>query len=686
MKPASKRLYLGFRPILFCLIFALLAGVGPGLASVAVLAPTSSQSKQCRSIVRALENTHFTGKEMNKNLSAPVFDRYIKQIDPSRHLLTREDMEYFEPFKHLMYRYVKKGDLGPAYEIFNLYQARRTQRLEYILNAIETWETDMDFTRDETLVIDNDLRDFLPDAQALPALWRKELKNHVISLKLDQKDNSEISQTLEKIYSSRRARLSQTLTRDVFQIFMNSVTACFDPHTQYFPPRVSEDFDIHMSLSLEGIGAVLQNEYEYTKVVRLIPKGPADKSHLLMPGDKIIGVGQGKAGEIKDTIGQRIDDVVKLIRGPKDTFVRLKIIPAKKLNDTATISIRRDKVKLEEQSAKKRTEEITSQGKTYKIGIIEVPNFYIDFQAYYSGDKDYKSTTRDVDKLLTELKDEKIDGLIVDLRDNGGGSLKEANDLTGLFLKSGPTVQIKTKHRISRLYDQDPAIAYTGPLVVLINRMSASASEIFAGAIKDYNRGIIIGTRSFGKGTVQELKPLGEGRLKMTSAKFYRVSGKSTQHKGIEPDIWFPKIYKTEQTGESALDGALLWDRIMTTRYNAYRTIRPMFQMLTEQYAARADKAPGMIYLKKRIQMANTLASIQALSLNLQKRTKMEEEQTRQELAIENEFRVKKGKDPIATLDDTDTTIKEFNEILMDQTEYLAADYIRLSRQLGYLW
>ncbi len=686
MKPASKRPYLCFRPLFFCLIFTLLLGTGPGLASVSVLAPTSSQSSQCRSIVRALENAHFSGKQMNKDLSAQVFDRYVKQLDPSRHLLTREDMADFEPFKHLMYRYVKKGDLGPAYQIFNLYQARRAQRLEYILEAVKTWETDMNFTRDDVLVMDNDLRGFLPDALALPALWEKELKNHILSLKLDQKDNSEISQTLEKIYSSRLARLSQAQTRDVFQIFMNAVTACFDPHTQYFPPRVSEDFDIHMSLSLEGIGAVLQNEYEYTKVVRLIPKGPADKSHLLMPGDKIIGVGQGKEGEIKDTIGQRIDDVVKLIRGPKDTFVRLKIIPAKKVNDTATISIRRDKVKLEEQSAKKRTAEIDSQGKTYKIGIIEVPNFYIDFQAYHRGDEDYKSTTRDVETLLTELKNEKIDGLIVDLRDNGGGSLKEASDLTGLFLKSGPTVQIKTKHQISRLYDQDPAIAYNGPLVVLINRMSASASEIFAGAIKDYNRGIIVGTRSFGKGTVQELKPLGEGRLKLTSAKFYRVSGESTQHKGVEPDIWFPKIYKTEQTGESALDGALLWDRIMTTRYNAYRTIHPMFQMLREQYEARADQAPGMIYLKKRIDMANTLASIQNLPLNLEKRTQMKDEQTRQELAIENEFRVKKGKDPITTLDETDTTIKEFNEILMDQTEYLAADYIRLSRQLGYLW
>ena len=325
---------------------------------------------------------------------------------------------------------------------------------------------------------------------------------------------------------------------------LRSSEKSFDPHTQYFPPRASEDFDIHMKLSLEGIGAVLQTEYEYTKVVRLIPKGPADKSNLLMPGDKIIGVGQGKTGEIKDTIGQRIDEVVKLIRGPKNTYVRLKIIPAEKSSSATTISIRRDKVKLEEQSAQKQVHTLTLDGREFRIGTIEIPNFYIDFEAYHRGDPKYKSTTTDVKKLLFELKSERIDGLIVDLRDNGGGSLMEANDLTGLFLTHGPTVQIRTKANTSRYYDENPSIEYRGPLLVLINRMSASASEIFAGAIKDYHRGLIVGTRSFGKGTVQELKPLGDGKLKLTSAKFYRVSGESTQNRGVVPDILFPQVYK----------------------------------------------------------------------------------------------------------------------------------------------
>ncbi|HCY86366.1 MAG TPA: tail-specific protease [Desulfobacteraceae bacterium] len=668
-------------------LFYLLILAGSAAAAITPLAPLREYSQQSITIVRALEQAHFTGKKLDADMASQVFDRYIKHLDPAKHLLTQADLDEFEPFRYLVHRAVKRGDLGPAYEIFNRYQARSQQRLTYILDRIKRWETDLDFSLDDTITIDHEKRRFQPDTQSLLPLWEKELKNHIITLKLDGLENDKISETLEKIYSNRLARLSQTHPRDVFQLFMNSVAYCFDPHTQYFPPRASEDFDIHMSLSLEGIGAVLQNEYEYTKVVRLIPKGPADKSHKLMPGDKIIGVGQGKDGEIKDTIGQRIDDVVKLIRGPKDTYVRLKIIPAKKANATNTIAIKRDKVKLEEQSAKKKIVTVPGEdGETYKIGIIEIPNFYIDFAAFHRGEKNYKSTSRDVARLLFELKEERIDGLIVDLRDNGGGSLKEANDLTGLFLKSGPTVQIKTKHRISRLYDQDPSIAYTGPLVVMMNRMSASASEIFAGAIRDYNRGLVVGTRSFGKGTVQELKPLGDGRLKLTSAKFYRVSGKSTQHKGVEPDIWLPKLYKVEDTGESALDGALLWDRISSTRYLAYRPLEALFPSLIEGYTKRSENAPDMIYLKKRIDMANTISQMNDLPLNLEARKQMNKDHETRELALENEYRVSKGEAPLKTLEDADPKIKEFKEILLEQTQYLTADLISTSRQMGYTW
>ncbi len=655
-------------------------------AQIAELTFQKEQAEQCVAIVDALEREHFTGKKMDSNMSALVFDRYVKSLDPGRHLFTQKDLDAYQPLKQLMYKYLKTGNLAPAYEIFNLYQSRSAQRLEYILELAKSWQTQIDFASNDTLVIDYEHKPFIQDMSGLKPLWKKELKNHIINLKIDKKSDDEISETLEKIYSNRLSRLSQTQSRDVFQIFMNAVTMSFDPHSQYFAPRLSEDFDIHMKLSLEGIGAVLQNEYEYTKVVRLIPKGPADKSQKLAPGDKIIGVGQGEDGEIKDTIGQRIDDVVNQIRGPKDTFVRLKIIPARKSNVTATISIKRDKVKLEEQSAQKKVVDVTSNGKTYKLGIIEIPNFYIDFDAYHRGDTDYKSTTRDVTKLLTELKKEKIDGLIVDLRDNGGGSLKEANDLTGLFLKYGPTVQVKTKFRVSRLYDEDPQIAYTGPLMVLINRMSASASEIFAGAIKDYHRGLIVGTRSFGKGTVQELKPLGEGRLKMTSAKFYRVSGKSTQHKGVEPDIWFPQIYRTQNTGESALDGALLWDHIEATRYSAYMSLQPMIKPLDDAYKKRVEQSFGIKYLTQRIQLAETLSEQKTLSLNLAERLKTDTAFNQEELTLENSYRKQKGEEPLATLEDIDPEKEEIKEILTDQAEYIAADFITLSRKIGYTW
>ncbi|MGM0656029.1 MAG: carboxy terminal-processing peptidase [Thermodesulfobacteriota bacterium] len=672
------------RAILVVAIFFHLAALCH--AQIAELTFQNEQSQQCIAIVNALERNHFTGKKLDKNMSVRVFDRYIKSLDPGRHLLTQADLSAFQPLKQLMYKYLKTGNLGPAFEIFNLYQSRSEQRLEYILELAKSWQTQIDFTKNETLVIDYDHKPFIRATSGLKPLWKKELKNHIINLKINKTPDDEISETLEKIYANRLSRLSQTQSRDVFQIFMNAVTMSFDPHSQYFAPRLSEDFDIHMKLSLEGIGAVLQNEYEYTKVVRLIPKGPADKSRKLAPGDKIIGVGQGRDGEIKDTIGQRIDDVVKQIRGPKDTFVRLKIIPARKSSATATISIKRDKVKLEEQSARKKVVDLTSNGRSYKLGIIEIPNFYIDFEAYHKGDPDYKSTTGDVTKLLTQLKKEKIDGLIIDLRDNGGGSLKEANDLTGLFLKYGPTVQVKTKFRVSRLYDEDPKIFYTGPLMVLINRMSASASEIFAGAIKDYHRGLIMGTRSFGKGTVQELKPLGDGRLKMTSAKFYRVSGQSTQHKGVEPDIWFPQIYRTQDTGESALDGALLWDHIDATRYSAYTSLQPMIRLLDDAYKKRAETSFGIKYLAQRIQLAESLSEQKKLSLNLGERLKTDADFNQKELALENNYRKQKGEKPLATLDDLDPEKEEIKEILTDQAKYIAADFITLSRKTGYKW
>ena len=687
----SKQIWVYLQSIIFILlIFTYSSIVWAKGDTNNFIKPKSEHSFQCIKIIRALERYHYLEKKLDDNMSSTILHQYLKRLDPRKELFTLKDINLFEQYQFRFDDDLKRGRLNTGFQIFDLYMNRSKQRLAYISSLIKTWEKELDFSKNESMVIEYDLRHWQTDKQSLHQLWKKELKNHIISLVLNHKDeNSDsdsITQTLEKTYSNRLKRLLQTDSNDIFQILMNIVTSSFDPHTQFFPPRASEDFDIHMSLSLEGIGAVLQTEYEYTKVVRLIPKGPAEKSNLLMPGDKIIGVGQGEQGEIKDTMGQRIDHVVKLIRGPKNTFVRLKIIPAKKNNSTRTIQIKRDRVKLEEQSAKKDTITIEHDGQNLKIGVIEIPNFYIDFKAYNRGDKDYKSTTKDVEKLLVQLKQENIDGLIIDLRDNGGGSLKEASQLTGLFLKSGPIVQIKTKYQVSRLYDNDPGIAYSGPLIVLINRMSASASEIFAGAIKDYNRGVIVGTRSFGKGTVQELQPLGEGKLKLTSAKFYRVSGESTQNLGIVPDIKFPQIYEIEDTGESSLEGALPWDTTIKTSYIPYKGLQNIENTLNRQYTKRSAKDPGINYLNKRIDIISQLNKETSVSLNLEQRKSKKKQYEQSELDIENDYLKAMGKEPMESYDEKETMVNDFKKILMDQAYLVMADYISLAKIHGYSW
>jgi carboxyl-terminal processing protease len=675
-----------FLKFLFSTLIFLLYSSSVSADIAKAITPKPEHSSQCIQIIKALERYHYLEKNLGNSMSSTILDRYLNRLDPGKQLFTTQNVDQLKQYQYRFDNDLKKGRLDTAFTIFNLYMDRSKERLEYILTLIKTWEKNFDFTKNESMTIDPDLRQWKDNKDALYFLWKKELKNHIISLMLDDQKKALISDTLEKIYSNRLHRLLQTNSNDIFQIFMNSVTTSFDPHTQFFPPRASEDFDIHMSLSLEGIGAVLQTENEYTKVIRLIPKGPADKSNLLMPGDKIIGVGQGVKGEIKDTIGQRIDHVVKLIRGPKNSFVRLKIIPAKKNNSVKTIQIKRDRVKLEEQSAKKDIFEIQHNLETLKLGIIEIPNFYIDFNAYYRGDKDYKSTTKDVQKLLIELKDENIDGLIIDLRDNGGGSLKEANQLTGLFIKSGPVVQIKTKHRTTRLFDEDPSIEYAGPLIVLINRMSASASEIFAGAIKDYHRGVIVGTRSFGKGTVQEMRELGKGKLKLTSAKFYRVSGDSTQNLGIIPDLEYPHLYKIKDTGESSLDGALPWDTTDKTFYNAYPSLSLVNKKLNIDYQKRSLKDPGLNYLKESVEMASRLDDETSLSLNLDDRKFKKKQYEQLEIDIENDYLKAIGKPPIEKLDQKNIKTDNFKKILMDQTHLIMADFIDLSKDLAFSW
>jgi carboxyl-terminal processing protease len=449
---------------------------------------------------------------------------------------------------------------------------------------------------------------------------------------------------------------------------MNALAASYDPHTQYFSPRTSENFNIQMSLSLEGIGAVLRVEDEYTTIASLVPAGPAEKSKQIKPSDRISAVAQGEDGEFVDVVGWRLDDVVDLIRGPAGTTVRLEVLPpdSEAGAPPRVLSLVREAVKLEEQSAQSEILEVPRGQDTYRIGVIDIPTFYIDFKALQQGDPEYKSTTRDVQRLIEGLRCEAVeasdaedeapcepvDGIVIDLRNNGGGSLQEANALTGLFIEAGPTVQIRSASgRVDLFNDEDGQVAWEGPLAVLVNRLSASASEIFAGAIQDYQRGLVLGGQTFGKGTVQTLIPLNRGQLKMTQAKFYRVSGQSTQHQGVIPDIEYPEVYDRDEIGESTLDDALPWDVIRPTRYRRGPNLAPLLALLEDRHETRVETDPDFAYLEAMVERARARSARNRLSLNeVQRRLEREEDETLR-LAIENRRREAKGLPVVASLE-----------------------------------
>ncbi|MBF0209849.1 MAG: carboxy terminal-processing peptidase [Desulfamplus sp.] len=663
----------------------------------------------CVSIVAALERSHYLGLKFNDNLSSKILNQYINILDPAKNLFTIKEINEFEKIRYWLDNTLKKGDLTPGYTIFNIYLERSYEKLSYINKSVETWQKSLSFDQNDEIDLDRKDAPWPIDKNELQRLWEHELKNTIISLKLEQESDDDITNLLSKRYKSRLNRLVQTNSEDAFKTYINAVAMSFDPHTQFFPPRMSEDFDIQMSLSLEGIGAVLQTEYEYTKVVSLIPAGPADKSGLLMPGDKIIGVGQGLKGAIQDTVGWRIDEVVNLIRGPKDSFVTIKIIPVgqKGSQNFKIITIKRDKVKLEEQAASKKIIPVKRNGQTFNIGVITIPTFYLDFKGMQEGTSDYRSTTRDVFFLLEELKKENIQGLIIDLRDNGGGALQEANQLTGLFIKSGPTVQIRSRNGyMSRLEDIDPSVEYAGPLVVIVNRMSASASEIFAGAIRDYNRGLIVGNQTFGKGTVQALQPIENGQLKLTNAKFYRVSGESTQNLGILPDIEFPSIYNSDETGESSLDGALLWDKSERAQYKPYPDTQISYTLsqLKDKHLKRIDKNPDFAHLRERYELSKEIYNLKSLSLNIAKRKEYKEYLNRMELEIENRLRRAKGQEPLTSIEqlqqldprrkgvDDEEVVPEKpkkedkDDVLLKEAEEIMADFVTVAQSKGYKW
>ena len=620
------------------------------------LAPLPIHVTTTQNIVDALSSRHYVPTALNDELSARIFDTYIGDLDPSRSYFLQSDIDEFEQYRYKMDDALKRGNLSPAFDIFNRYHERVITRFEKIIATLDEDLNRFDFTIPEDLLIDREKGPWAKTEKQLDDLWRKRLKDSVLNLKLADKEPEKIQELLQKRFSNRLTRSRQTNNEDVYQLYMNSFTKTYDPHTSYFSPRTSENFNINMSLSLEGIGAVLQLEDEYTKVVSLVTAGPADKAGSLKPNDKIVAVGQGKAGEMVDIIGWRLDEVVQLIRGRKDTVVRLDIITASDGDaDPKIISIVRNKVELEEQSAQSEIIELEQFGAQHKIGVVSIPTFYIDFQALQKGDRNYKSTTRDVKKLIRDLLSQDVDGLVIDLRNNGGGSLQEAKLLTGLFIERGPTVQIRSKsNRVDILDDRDSSIIYDGPLAVLVNRLSASASEIFAGAIQDYERGIIIGSQTFGKGTVQSLLPLNRGQLKLTQAKFYRISGESTQEKGIIPDIKYPSNYNPESIGESTLDSPLPWDKISATTYRRKHSINHLVPELKSLHDARISNNAEFNYLSEAFAYRKARSEDDTISLNEKKRLQEKTDREGFWLALENKRRVALGQEPIASLDELD--------------------------------
>ena len=625
------------------------------------LAPAPEHNSTTRSIVYELVDKHYVTKSINDVLSSKIFDAYLQNMDPGKSYLLQSDIDDFEIYRYELDDALRKGNLAPAYEMWNRYQDRWIARLTKVIDVLEEGIDDYDFTTDEEFLLDRSDSPWATSDEQLDELWKKRIKLSVLNLRLADKEHHKIQETLLKRYQNQLRMTSQTRREDVYQLYINSFTETYDPHTQYFSPRNTENFNINMSLSLEGIGAVLRQDVEFTKVVNLVTAGPADKSGLLKPNDKIIGVGQGAEGEIVDVIGWRLTDVVQLIRGKKNTIVRLDIIPAdaEALN-SKIIQITRNTVKLEEQTASSRIIELEQLGETHKLGIIDIPTFYSDFKALKSGDRNYRSTTRDVQRLLKELVIEKVEGVIIDLRNNGGGSLEEARNVTGLFIDRGPIVQIRYKNsRVYKMKDTYPGSIYDGPLAVVVNRLSASASEIFAGAIQDYQRGIIVGTPTFGKGTVQTIVPLpsSHGQLKLTQAKFYRISGDSNQHKGIIPDIIYPQEFDPETIGESATENPLLFDTIKPVKHRVESLIRPLIPDLQKLHLKRVTTDPEFIFAKEAMAYQLERSNGKTISLNEETRIQEKEDFETFLLALENDKRSAQGLDPLTSLGEEEPAV-----------------------------
>lgn len=662
------------------------------------LKPQDEFSRTTAEIVSRLSQQHYqrTHVRLDNKLSSVVFDRFLKELDGNRSYFTQADIESFEPYRYRLDDAFRARNVDPAFIIFNRYQHRLEGRLKYLLSELDKGIDKLDFNKRESIQIDRENLPWPADTRELDQLWHKRLKNDVLNLRLSGKKDTDIVELLRKRYTSQLKLVHQSVAEDAYRVYMNALTLSYDPHTQYFSPRATENFNIRMRLSLQGIGAMLQSDDDYTKVSRLIPAGPADKGGDLKAGDRIVGVAQGKKGEMVDVIGWRLDDVVDLIRGEKGTLVRLNVLKANAVDTSKTreIAIIRDTVKLEEQDASSEIIELNTYGKKYRVGVIDIPKFYIDFEAANNGDPNYKSTTRDVRKLLKELIVQNVDGVIIDLRDNGGGSLHEVNELIGLFIETGPTVQVKdVSGRIYVHQDRDDEVVYTGPMAVLVNRLSASASEIFAGAIQDYHRGIVVGTQTYGKGTVQAMLPLSHGQITLTQQKFYRITGDSTQNRGVIPDISLPSLYNISEVGENTLEAALPWDKIRSAHFRQFNDFSDKLPKLLQLHEKRIKVDPDFIHLTETNRLIEERRQVREISLNENDRREEKKTLEEKQLTLENQRRTALKLPLLKSLEELDINLDEEEEIdpedapkdkdgpkpLLTETSNILVDFMNLN-------
>lgn len=682
--------------------------------------PDEQQSLVCREVVSLIENYNYKKVAINDSISSVIFNNYLKSLDPTRSYFLDSDIKEFEKARYELDDDFRNGDLTLPFYMFNVYLKRYTNRIDFSLAKIKA---KYDFSQNDSYTYDREKMPWMTSSAAMDDLWSKRVKYELVSLKVTGTDPAKNVETLTKRYQNLKSQSAKLNNQDVFQLVMDAFTEAIDPHTNYFNPRNAESFNVEMSRSLEGIGATLQSENELTKIVSLVPGGPAFKSKQLNAGDRILAVAQGVNGEFEDVAGWRLDNVVVKIKGPKGTVVRLKIIPAGKelSSKPVVITLTREKVILADQSALKKVKTLSVDGKTYKIGVISVPAFYADFKAMQSGDPNYKSTTRDVKLLIDTLKNrDKVDAILMDLRANGGGSLVEAIDLTGLFIDKGPVVQVKdARGRIEVDEDKTQGVAWDGPFAVMVDRLSASASEIFSGAIQDYGRGVVIGTQTYGKGTVQstidlnkvldpnvisrlaalfqkkngaavktEKKDAGSGldkngnpllgQINLTIAKFYRVSGNSTQHKGVMPDITFPSVYPMDKIGEDTEPSALPFDVIQQSQFKKVADLNALLPTLNKLHNERMAKSLDYKFLQEDVAESKKKSAETSVTLNEAKLKAEREAVETKNFARKNELRVAKGLAPIKKGEKTPK--EEAMDFIQDESLRVLVDFINQSQ------